>query len=185
MIFPPLFPADEYELDAETILAEMVPSGGMSAVDSLARAIGHADEYETDEMGAACSVYPLTDGDRVAFLLAAMADSARWSAYESEMLGRPTRERSYVVGADGWELAPVGSWAYVRSDDRGFWDVIFCDSEAEARSMLAYWVRLNVPTYCDSCETELEREPYYGDDGVVNAYPESGLCDSCAAADDD
>lgn len=88
---------------------------GMSALDQLAREYGHDDNYESDEQGACASWHKLTDGMRVAYTLASGS---------SEIVSR---------------------YAYVRSDDHGFWDIMFSDSEHEVKNWLAMWTDQNVP----------------------------------------
>lgn len=96
-------------------MADELSSAGMSALDQLAREYGHDDNYESDEMGACASWYKLSDGMRVAYTLASGSNEI------------------------------VAPYAYVRSDDHGFWNVIFTDSKSQARDWLAMWADNNVP----------------------------------------
>jgi len=108
-------------LDSSEDLESLTSSGGMGRVDCLARAYGHDYDYASDDMGACASVVKLTEGMRVAFTLAFWAD-----------LGD-------VMNSD-----PVDAYAYVRSDDCGFWDVRFA-SKAQCLDWLAMWRDNNEP----------------------------------------
>lgn len=133
------------EHESESV-ADCTPSAGMSAVDQVTRAIGHAYDYESDEMGAAASVVKLTDSERVAYVLATAADYQRARDWEAETLASLRGSVPLPSPVLELETFPLpGQWSYVRSDDRGFWDAIHCATEGDARSLLADWVAENVP----------------------------------------
>lgn len=110
-------------------MADYLNNPGMSAPDRLAAEYGHDDNYASDDQGACASWYRLTDGMRVAFTLA----------------------------CGSGEL--VKPYAYVRSDDHGFWDIMFADTEAQVCQWLAMWRDENEPhsddDYADDGETLL------------------------------
>lgn len=147
-MFHPLvsnFDLDRYEHPDAVADAFAPGSVGMSHRDQLARAWGHDYDYASDEMGAAASVYQLDATDLRLLAVAAQLDFAAAIAPRPMMLpyARPhveTRGRA----DDGTRFA------YVRSDDRGFWDLIVA-TEAVAYEMLAEWREANEPIYCQSC----------------------------------
>ncbi len=158
--------ADEHVGEGSAELADAVadlaqPSRGMSTVDCLTRWIGHAGDWSSDEMGAAASVVLLTDSERVLYAIAGALDWQVARDYDASVLaslrGGPALP-PLVVACSADDLpAP---WSFVRSDDRGFWDAVFCDTEDEARELLAAWERVNLPPVCDDCG-----ESFGADDG--------------------
>ena len=136
---------ERYEC-SDAIADAFIAGGGMGYYDQLARAIGHADDYETDEMGACASIYETDAVDRRLYALAATLDFVHASNYDRSALGRSGH--AFIP----WPYMVTGDeWIYVRSDDRGFWDAIPTDEET-ARRWLAEWVDANVPTYCECGE---------------------------------
>lgn len=123
MILFPLIPEDDFpehwtwtpDEGDPTTMADELSGIGMSSLDLLARDYGHGDNWESDEQGAYASWHRLTDGQMVAYSLAC------------------------------GDRDSVKRYAYVRSDDHGFWDIKFSDSEHEVRNWLAMWTDQNVP----------------------------------------
>lgn len=155
--------SDEYVGEQGAELADVVadlagPDHGMSAVDRLTRWIGHADDWSSDEMGAAASVVELTDSERVLYAIAGALDWQVARDSDARILaslrgGAPLPPLAVACSADDLP-AP---WSFVRSDDRGFWGAVFCDTEDEARDLLAAWERANVPPSCDECGESFDR----------------------------
>lgn len=128
-------------VDLAEVAADLaVPTVWVSTVDRLTRWIGHADDWESDDMGACASVVELTDTERVLYAIASEIDWQRAGELGSVLTG---------------EDVP-GPWCFVRNDDCGFWDATMCGTEDEAREYLADWVRENVPPTCDECGDEFD-----------------------------
>lgn len=127
---------ERYELP-DDVADAFAPSAWMSCADRLARAWGHAYDYETDDMGAAASIWPMDATDLRLYAVACQLDFTR------EIAPRPVHLP--------YDPDPrIERWAYVRSDDRGFWDLKTGTSD-EVTAWLAGWVAQNVPAYCDEC----------------------------------
>lgn len=155
--------SDEYVGEQGAELADVVadlaePSRGMSTVDCLTRWVGHADDWSSDEMGAAASVVKLTDTERVLYAIAGALDWQVARDYDAAILaslrgGPPLPPLAVACSADDLP-AP---WSFVRSDDCGFWDATFCDTECGARELLTAWERVNVAPSCDDCGETFDR----------------------------
>ena len=128
----------------------------MSYTDALTRALGHDDNYESDD-NAAASYYRLTHTDARLFAIADALDM------------RP-HARTYFPHQPAHHYLNRHDHAYVRSNDRGFWDMIPC-TETEAAAYLQAWVEANVPRYCDACACPLT-------DDEIDAYGDA--CERCA-----
>lgn len=154
-------------------LSELAPSTGMSSVDQFARAISMGEtDYEFDGMGATARAVELTDAELVMLELCAWADDDKGSRWEHDARDRkrrfkaspgcvgldtyinlnPPREyvpavRSYE-GASSYVMAGDSDrddrFAFIRSDDRGFWD-LYLTNKMRAKELLAAWVEANAP----------------------------------------
>ena len=166
--------------DPDAVADAFTWHAGMSSWDRLARAWGHSDDWESDDMGACASIYPLDAVDRRLLALAQSLDSYRGRLndlahrrYLAREMGHPEPiARAVLYAPDDSDV-----WAYVRADDRGAW-TLWTGSRAECEGWLAEWVAEwaaenvaeNVAERCGVCGCVLDNDDEHAD-----------ACDACAA----
>ncbi len=132
MLIPLLTTTDLTSCEFPDLLADaLIGADWRTRRDAVARAIGHADDWESDGMGACASVVHLTYGEQLAYHVATALD-----------VGIDPRESHSIVRAE----RALGRYVmFVRSDDHGFWDAIGPTTRKVADGYLSEWVAANVP----------------------------------------
>lgn len=130
----------------ECVADAFQPAAWITAEDQLARAIGHDDDYLSDDNGAACSTYHADPTVRRLFAVADAVDRALARVSDARRMAR-----AYVAPPTPYDLPPADQdTVYVYSDDRGFWSVAVttaANAEQWRRETEGLWY----PTYCTEC----------------------------------